>query len=144
MEWKDFIQPELLTLMPFLYGAGVLIKNTPKIKNWLIPYILLGISVVVTIIYFVLQTGKNFNGVTFAMALGQAALLAMSTVGGNEFIKQITVGRIEDCNKKCKDTPYQTKKEEPGPTDNQYIDNNIQDAGNTEVQENDKNNPNGN
>ncbi|HEY8390950.1 MAG TPA: phage holin family protein [Clostridia bacterium] len=96
MNWKDFIQPELLALIPFLYGAGVLIKNTPKIKNWLIPYILWGISIVITLIYFVLQTGKNFDGTTFAVALGQATLLALATVGGNECIKQATVGRKED------------------------------------------------
>lgn len=99
MNWKEFIQPELLALMPFLYGAGVLIRNTPKIKNWLIPYILWGISIVITIIYFVLQTGKDFNGTTFAAALGQATLLALATVGGNECIKQVRVGRKED-NKK--------------------------------------------
>ena len=99
MNWKDFIQPELLALMPFLYGAGVLIRNTPKIKNWLIPYILWGISIVITIIYFVLQTGKNFNGTTFVAALGQATLLALATVGGNECIKQVMVRRKED-NKK--------------------------------------------
>ena len=99
MYWKDFIQPELLALMPFLYGVGVLIRNTPKIKKWLIPYILWGISIIVTLTFFILQTGKNFNGITFVTALGQATLLALATVGGNECIKQVTVRRKED-NKK--------------------------------------------
>lgn len=96
MDWKDLIQPELLALMPFLYGAGVLIKNTPFIKNWLIPYILWGLSTVITIIFFVLQLGSNFDGAAFAAALSQATLLAFATVGGNECIKQATVGRKED------------------------------------------------
>jgi hypothetical protein len=96
MYWKDLIQPELLALMPFLYGAGALIKNTPAIKNWLIPYILWGISIVITIIYFVLQLGVKFDGAAFAAALTQATLLAFATVGGNECIKQATVGRKKD------------------------------------------------
>lgn len=104
MDWKDFIQPELLALIPFLYGAGVLIRNTPKIKNWLIPYILWGISIVITMIYFALQAGKDFNGTTFAVALGQATLLALATVGGNECIKQATLGRKEDNQKNSTQT----------------------------------------
>ncbi|HEY8419112.1 MAG TPA: phage holin family protein [Clostridia bacterium] len=96
MEWKDLIQPELLALMPFLYGAGVLIKNTPFIKDWLIPYILWGTSIIITIIYFALQLRANFDGAAFAAALSQATLLAFATVGGNECIKQATVKRKED------------------------------------------------
>ncbi|HEY8423165.1 MAG TPA: phage holin family protein [Clostridia bacterium] len=96
MEWKDLIQPELLALMPFLYGAGVLIKNTPFIKDWLIPYILWGLSTVITIIYFVLQLGSNFDGAAFAAALSQATLLSFATVGGNECIKQAVVKRKLD------------------------------------------------
>jgi hypothetical protein len=96
MEWKDLIQPELLALMPFLYGAGMLIKNTPFIKDWLIPYILWGFSILITILYFVLQLGANFDGAAFAAALSQATLLAFATVGGNECIKQATVKRKLD------------------------------------------------
>ncbi|HEY8443717.1 MAG TPA: phage holin family protein [Clostridia bacterium] len=96
MEWKDFIQPELLALMPFLYGAGVLIKNTPFIKDWLIPYILWGLSIIITIIYFALQLKANFDGAAFAAALSQATLLAFATVGGNECIKQAVVKRKID------------------------------------------------
>lgn len=96
MDWKSMIQPELLAITPFLYGAGMLIKNTPKIKDWLIPYILWGISLVVTIVYFALQYKSAFDGATFVAALGQATILAFATVGGNEYIKQITQGRKED------------------------------------------------
>lgn len=94
--WNQLIKLELLVLMPFLYGLGVLIKNTPNIKDWLIPYILLGISIVITVVYIAFVIGEGFNGKTIVMAIIQGTFLALATVGGNELYKQATCGRKED------------------------------------------------
>lgn len=94
--WNELIKPELLVLMPFLYGVGILIKNTPNIKDWLIPYILLGVSIAITVVYMAFVIGEGFNGRTMVMAVIQGTFIALTTVGGNELYKQATCGRKED------------------------------------------------
>ncbi len=86
------IKPVLLVLLPVLYGIAEMIKITP-LKRWLIPFILWGVSIVLTIsVLFTEQISfqNDFVGIF------QGTLIAMMTVGGNQFIKQATEKRNSD------------------------------------------------
>jgi len=42
---KSFIVQEMLALLPVLWLIGAIIKRTPIIQNWIIPYIILIIGI---------------------------------------------------------------------------------------------------
>ena len=48
MDFTEFIKPELLVLVPALYGLGMVLKNTEKIKDNYIPSILTVVSILLT------------------------------------------------------------------------------------------------
>ena len=98
MDFKEFIKPELLILIPVLYGIGWFICTTP-IKNWLIPFILWAVSIFLTTAYLLgiefMAAGNNVAAFVFA-DLTQATLCAAAAVFAANIIKQLTVGRKED------------------------------------------------
>lgn len=75
---KEFLIEKALILLPCLMIIGAIIKNTPKIPNWLIPYILLICGVVGGIGLL----GLNQEGII------QGILVAGSAVFANQLIKQ--------------------------------------------------------
>lgn len=99
MDFKEFIKPELLILIPVLYGIGWFICVTPNIKNWLIPFILWAISIFLTTAYLLgiefMQAGNNVAAFIFA-DLTQATLCAAAAVFAANVIKQLTTGKAED------------------------------------------------
>lgn len=46
MEIVEFVHGDALILVPFLWIIGAILKKTPRIHNWLIPWILLIISII--------------------------------------------------------------------------------------------------
>ena len=40
MEFTQYIKPEMLVLVPVLWLIGNALKRTPKVPDWLIPYVL--------------------------------------------------------------------------------------------------------
>lgn len=80
MDIIKFVTEQALILIPVLYIIGMLLKNTPKIKDWLIPYILLALGIVgaVSLMGFTVQ------------AIIQGILVSGATVLGNQLIKQVT------------------------------------------------------
>lgn len=86
------IKPELLFLLPVLYVIAEIIKRTP-VKNWLIPFILWGVSVALVTAYLFCQAITLEN---FLAGLIQGTLIAMTTVGSNQLLKQATEKRAED------------------------------------------------
>lgn len=48
MEFIDYVIDEALVLIPVLMVIGKIIKNTPRVKNWMIPYILLLLGIVLS------------------------------------------------------------------------------------------------
>lgn len=62
-----------------LYILGVIIKDTPKIPSWTIPYILLAISIVICPL---ILGGYNAENVV------QAIIAAGMAVYGNQLLKQ--------------------------------------------------------
>jgi hypothetical protein len=80
MDIGKFIMEQALILVPVLYVIGMFLKNTPIIKDWLIPYIILGCGILGAVAIMGLS----------AAAVIQGILVAGTTVFTNQLIKQTT------------------------------------------------------
>ncbi|NFC86236.1 hypothetical protein EXN13_00680 [Clostridium botulinum] len=76
----DYIIDQALILIPALYVLGIMLKQTNKIKDWTIPWILL----VVGIIGSISLMGLNPNSII------QGILATGAAVYTNQLIKQST------------------------------------------------------
>lgn len=90
MDYTQFIKPELLVLVPALYGLGLVLKNTHKISNNYIPAMLTAVSVALSLLYILSTDG--INGVSVFTAIVQGLICVAVAVYGNEVIKQIKRG----------------------------------------------------
>lgn len=79
MELFDFLVENMYVLIPVLYFIGHLLKQAPKVADWLIPFI-------ITILGIAFSIGINGFGVD---AVIQGILVAGATVLGNEMYKQV-------------------------------------------------------
>ena len=75
---SEFLIDEALIVIPVLLILGAFIKGTPKIKDWLIPYILLGLGV----FWSVALIGFDIH------AIIQGVLVSGAAVFGNQLYKQ--------------------------------------------------------
>ncbi|GKX27798.1 hypothetical protein SH1V18_02780 [Vallitalea longa] len=100
MDWNSiisFIRPELFVLIIFLYCLGLFLKKIPAFTaEWLIPIILLGVSLFITIIYMGVVIEGKFTPVVIVTAVIQSVIIAAIAVFGNEIIKQLTQKRKMD------------------------------------------------
>lgn len=87
MDFTEYIKPELLILVPVLYGLGLIIKNTEKIKDNYIPAILGVVSLVLSCIYVISTEG--FTGISVFTAIVQGVLCVSAAVYANQIVKQI-------------------------------------------------------
>jgi hypothetical protein len=78
MNFSTYIMDEALILIPVLMIIGKIVKNTPKIKNWVIPYILLGLGIVLA------GFMMGFNAESFI----QGILVSGTAVFGHQIVKQ--------------------------------------------------------
>lgn len=78
MDFQKLIIEQALILIPALYIIGMFLKNTPPIKDWTIPYILLVLGILGAIALI------GFN----VQAIIQGILVTGVTVFGNQLIKQ--------------------------------------------------------
>lgn len=78
MDFIDYIVEEALLIIPALWIIGAILKKTPKVKNWMIAYILLGLGILSTcsLLGF---TPKNVI---------QGVLVTGAAVLGHQLIKQ--------------------------------------------------------
>lgn len=88
LSFIEFITDSVYILIPFLYIVGAILKKTPKVKDWVIPWILLTLGMVCG---FILT--KTFEGSI------QGALAAGICVMGNQIYKQTAIKRISDKSK---------------------------------------------
>lgn len=79
---KTFIMEELLILIPVLYFIGFLLKRTKNVQNWMIPWIVMGLGIVFSLL-LVAPTPE---------AIIQGILIAGATVLTHELYSQ-TVNR---------------------------------------------------
>lgn len=92
----EFIRPELFVLIIFLYCIGLFLKLNKAFRSeWAIPYILLGVSFVITFAYVGIFLGEGFAPPVVVAVIIQAVMIAAVTVFGNELIKQVLVKRNE-------------------------------------------------
>ena len=78
MDISSYLTQQALILIPVLYLIGMLLKATPNVPNWLIPYILGGLG----ILGAVFLLGFNIESVI------QGVLAAGASVYVNQAIKQ--------------------------------------------------------
>lgn len=78
MDFSTYILDGALILIPVLMIIGKIVKNTPKIKNWLIPYILLVFGIVLTGFLIGFSVESFIQGV----------LVTGTAVFGHQIIKQ--------------------------------------------------------
>ena len=96
-ELIDFLRPELLILVVALWILGRFLKLAPWFpQDWMIPFILLGVSEVLTIVYVAIVAGEGFTAAGVISSMIQGLIVVALAVFGNETIKQLTKGRMED------------------------------------------------
>lgn len=90
----EYIKPELLVLVPILWYIGTKIKAAKKIEDWVIPFVLMAISVVIALSYVLIISGLN----PMAMWVGIMQGLAIAVLEGYfyQIYKQSTKNRKQD------------------------------------------------
>ena len=96
INFMELLQPELLILIAVIYGLGMFFKKIPNFPDWMIPIILLIISVALTIVYKAIVLGKGFCSTTIVNGIIYGIIIATVAVFTNQVIKQVTVNRVED------------------------------------------------
>lgn len=86
MDFTQYIKPELLLLLPVLWALGTFMKATPKVRDWAIPYALMGVSVFLSGLWVFATEGVSPMGVFTAIT--QGLLVAGTSVGANQLVKQ--------------------------------------------------------
>jgi len=81
MDLMDYIVSEAYILIPVLYVIGMFLKRTPKIPDWLIPWILLGLGML----------GGFFLADMSVSGILQGVLVAGVTVFANQLYVQTMV-----------------------------------------------------
>ena len=81
--FENYIQPELLVLIPVLYIIGEGIKKAEAINDKYIPIILGAIGIILSCLYVIAMCG--FSAMSIFTAITQGILVA----GGSVYINQI-------------------------------------------------------
>lgn len=93
----QFVDPKLTIVIAVLWAIGKFLKLNPTFKQeWSIPYILLGLSLIIVPLFEGLVFGKGFGGAQLVLSLTQAVIVATITVFFNEAIKQVLNKRNDD------------------------------------------------
>lgn len=82
MDFTSYLIDKMLVLVPVLYIIGMMIKSTPAVKDWLIPWILLGLGLVGAVAIGIT------TGVPIVDAVIQGILVTGVTVLTNQLIIQ--------------------------------------------------------
>lgn len=82
----DFLIEEAYILIPVLYVIGMFLKKTPRIADWVIPWILLGLGIL----------GGFFLAGMQLVGILQGVLVAGVTVFANQLYKQTALRSKED------------------------------------------------
>lgn len=91
MDFQTYIKPELLVLVPVLYIIGMILKNTKRVDDRMIPAILGEIGMVLAMIWTISMEGLSGIGVFTGMT--QGILAAGMAVYTNQLVKQSRKGR---------------------------------------------------
>ena len=83
---NEYVVQQALIIIPVLLIIGKIIKDTPTVKDWLIPYMLLAFGVV----FAVALMGFNVDAVI------QGVLVSGAAVFGNQLFKQATEQKSDE------------------------------------------------
>ena len=83
----QYIKTELFILIPFLYGLGMILKDTTLINDKYIPLVLTAVSLVLANLY-VIGTG-GFSAVNLFTGIVQGVLCVATAVYANQITKQM-------------------------------------------------------
>ena len=80
MEILEYIINEALIIIPVLWILGSFLKRTPKVQDWIIPWVLLAVGILAAL---------GIIGPTVDAAI-QGVLVAGAAVLGHQLLKQTT------------------------------------------------------
>lgn len=86
MDFTQYIKPEMLVLVPVLWLIGAALKKTPKMPDWLIPYILGAVGVLGAAVW--VCATESVTAMALFTAFTQGILVAGASVWGNQLVKQ--------------------------------------------------------
>ena len=89
MELKEFIKPELLTLIPVLYIVGIGLKKS-KLSDTLIPLVWGGIAIVLSATW-VIATSDIFTLKDIAYAFFFSVTQGILSAGASVYVNQLYV-----------------------------------------------------
>ena len=93
MDFKEYIKPELIILIPVLYVIGVGIKKCKRISDNCIPLILGTIGIILSALWvFASSDISGFKEVLIAIftSVTQGVLVAAASVFSNQIYKQLS------------------------------------------------------
>lgn len=93
-EILNYIQPEVLILIPVLIVVGLILKRIENIKDWTIPIVLGAIGILFAIL--ILGFGQGFTGPIILSGILQGILCAGMAVYVHQLTIQSTRKRKED------------------------------------------------
>lgn len=82
MDFTSYLIDKMLILVPVLYILGMFVKSTPKVKDWLIPWIILGLALIGALAIGIA------SGIPIVDAVIQGILVAGVTVFTNQLVVQ--------------------------------------------------------
>jgi hypothetical protein len=85
MDFISFVVDDALILIPVLMILGKIIKHTPIIRDWIIPYLLLGAGIILTGLLLGFSLASFIQGV----------LVTGASVFGHQLIRQTQIGKSE-------------------------------------------------
>ncbi len=104
MDWNlvlEFVRPELTILVVVAWCLGLFLKLAPKFKaEWTIPFIILGFSIIFTILYVGFVNDEGFTAAGVVSSIMQGIIIASIAVFGNNIFKQSTIKRLDDKQRK--------------------------------------------
>ena len=81
MDFSQYIKESMLILVPVLYIFGLILKRTPKIPDWTIPWVELVLGLALGILYGGLNAESAVQGVLCAGCAVFASQLIKQTKG---------------------------------------------------------------
>lgn len=92
----EYIRPELLILIPFLWGIGWLMKNSNKVLDWVIPIVLFVLGMIFAPLWIAIVLNEGFSSAVILYGIVQGGLVGLVAVGVNEIKKQSLEKRPTD------------------------------------------------
>ena len=86
----DLIQVELIIIIAVTYVLGLFLKSYKGISDWVIPFVLLGFGVALSILYKAVLLAEGFTPESVLSGFIYGVLIAGIAVFGNQLIKQGT------------------------------------------------------